>query len=100
MSHPLLTDLLVPPLSVTPKAPYVDHGGADALDGHLDHMTGSSRSTTIRVPDTGLVFINAKTHQSLKPLSAMASASKAIVQDLSESNPNRVDYLYIVMTYQ
>lgn len=74
--------------------------GAHLLDEDLYRMTRSSKITTLHMPDTLLAFGESELHQTLQPLSTLASSSRAIDQDLSESNPNWIDYQRTVMFFQ
>lgn len=90
--------------------PCVDYGSpelasqvadsAHVLDEDLNRMTGSSKPTTPKIPDTRMAFIETDIRHSLKALSAPASSSHAIDQDLTEMNISLVDHLQTLICYQ
>lgn len=86
--------------SITPsfKAPKYKTDDFPIHDWHC--MTLSKCSTTVHVPDTRLAYIKVEIHHSVKPLFVLVSTPRAIIQDLSEDNPQHLDYLGTVMCFQ
>lgn len=70
---------------------------AHILDEDLQRMTGSSKSTTVKILDVRFAFIETEIRVLLKPLSALVSLTRAMEQDLSEINLNRLDHFQTVV---
>lgn len=70
-------------------------GPRPKIDEDLHRMTMSDHSTSARVSDNILAYMVIEIFRSLKPLSIKALTSRAIIQDLSEDNPYRIDDLIV-----
>lgn len=70
------------------------------LYNDLHCMTYSSRPTTLHMPNTRLAFTETEIRRSLKPLSVFALSAISIDQDLNEDNPNQLDHLRTMMSFQ
>ena len=72
---------------------------ASQPDEAMKRLTGSTVSS-YRVADSRVAAVETELRRMVKPLSALASASDAISQDLRESNPDRLDHLQTMMSWQ
>ena len=87
------------------KDEYPVHGlnftwSATSVDEEIKKVTGSSSISTYKVQDSKMTALDLELKRMLRPLSALASATDAILQDLSENNPDRIDHLTTVMDWQ